>query len=103
MPIQDNGDIRLHGQEGIVVVFEFTDNLGAPRVMTGATVLFKTETYSKALTAGIATNQMVLTIGPTDLPDVLLNKKTPYIILDNTTPAVPQVILTADVVVTGWN
>lgn len=103
MPVQDNGDIRLHGQEGILVVFEFTTDTGAPRVMTGASVLFKTQTFTKALTAGDETNRMVLTLTATDLPDNLLNKKTPYIILDNTTPSLPQVILSAEVVVSGWN
>lgn len=102
MSIQDNGDIRLHGQEGIVVVFEFTTDTGAPRVMTGASVLFKTETFSKALVAGDLTNQMVLLLTATDLPVGFLNKKTPYIILDNS-GTVPQVILSAEVVVTGWN
>lgn len=102
MSIQDNGDIRLHGQEGILVVFEFTTDTGAPRVMTGATVTFKTKTYSKALTAGDATNRMVLTLTPADIPDDLLNVKTPYIILDQS-GSVPHVIMSAELVITGWN
>lgn len=102
MSIQENGDIRLHGQEGILIVFEFTTDSGAPRSMVGATVLFKTQTYSKPLVAGEAAHQMILQLRASDLTPDFLNRKTPYIILDNS-GTVPHVVMNAELVVTGWN
>lgn len=101
MSIQEDGDIRLHGREGILVVFEFMTDLGNPRDMTGASVTFETDDYIKALIAGGQTNQMVLSLNAADLPANHINKKTPYIIRDNS-GTVPHVIIDAELIVTGW-
>lgn len=101
MSIQENGLIRIHGQEGILVVFEFTTASGAARDMTGATVKLKTPLFEKALTVGDTTNTMVLTLQPSDIRPQMVNKKTPYVIVDES-GAVPHVILASDIMVSGW-
>lgn len=98
--IDDRGNMHVHGREGGVAVFEFQDEDGTPRNMSGASVFFEVKGFRKALQAGDTTSQMILIIERGDL-NAYLNKTVDYVVLDET-GTVPHVIIEGKLVVSGW-
>lgn len=98
--IDADGDIHLHGLEGGLATFEFTDEAGVARNMVGANVTFNILGFSKALTAGDLPQHMVLTLVASELPNSI-GKVIDYVILDRTGP-VPHVIIDGKLVMSGW-
>lgn len=101
MQIDERGDIRLHGQEGLRLVFQFTDENGDPQDVSANIYKFKTEYFEKSLTSGVTTAEKILQINEGELTPEHLNKRVGYIITDES-GIVPQVILSAQIAVSGW-
>lgn len=99
--IDDDGLMRVHVKAGGTAVFDFQDDLGAPRDMSTAYIWFETQGLRRRLIVGDLPSQLVLTIQVGEL-NHLLNDKTQYVILDETGP-VPQVLFGGDVLVIGFN
>lgn len=98
--IDENANMHLHAREGGIAVFDFEDDDGNPRDMTGASIFFEVEGFRKALDAGETSSQMLLIIDRGELND-FINKKREYVVLDET-GVVPHVIVEGNLIVNGW-
>lgn len=98
--IDDSGNMHLHAREGGIAVFDFQEDDGTPRDMTGAQIFFEVPGFRKALTTGEAPSQLILTLERGDL-NSYINKVTDFIVLDET-GEVPHVIVEGKLVVDGW-
>lgn len=80
--ISDEGTLTVHGQEGVELYVNFTDDLGAPRNMSGVDVRFQIPGFSENLTTTATLGEMMLSLSKTDLPN-LIGKLTDYAIVEH--------------------
>lgn len=99
--VTEQGDIRFHAKEGVMLQISFQDQDGNPRDMTGATVNFYVEGFQPiTLTAGNTTDEMVLTIAKGTF-DALIGKSADFVLVDETAVP-PNIEWTGNIMITGF-
>lgn len=99
--VTENGDIQMHGREGALIVLSFQEDDGTPRDMTSAVVTFEVRGFTKPLVVGDQPHLMNLTLNRGELPTAFLGKVEDFVVLDET-GAIPHVIWSGKVILTGW-
>ena len=98
-----NGDIHLHGRQGLQLPVEFADANGTLRDMSGASVVFEVGpdiNVNLTPVPGVA-SQMLLTLTQADVKAIADSRLKDFVFLE-TSAAVPTPVWRGVVYVTGW-
>jgi hypothetical protein len=99
--ITEEGNIRIHNQEGARIPIFFEDENGDPRVMGGVTVAFIGEHgFRRVLEEGVAANEKVLKLRPGDFADQV-DKMFEFVVRDESIEEMPT-LWRGRVIVEGW-
>jgi hypothetical protein len=100
--VDDNGDIQLHGRQGVVISVNFVDDNDLPRDMTGVSVTFECGTgINKTLVAGATTDELLLELTNADIKVIYAASNKDFVVLDNTAPE-PTPLWVGTVYIYGW-
>jgi len=102
--VLENGNIRLHVQEGLQIPLQFTDDEGERRDVSTSAMFFEVHAggtkHRWPLITGVELDEMWLQVPPGAL-DFLLGKRGDFIFIDESTES-PIVFWEGNIMVVGW-
>jgi hypothetical protein len=100
--VDENGDIILHGRQGLDLILEFYNADGTLRDMTGKNVTFEVgPTVNKTLVVQTTNSQMKLTLTNVDVKAIYAAADKEFVVLDNS-QSQPTPVWAGLVYVTSW-